>query len=48
MGGVVVYDKRYVEKTPNRLLMTSALDAMAHLLEGYVSIRENMLMDVYV
>ena len=44
---VVVYDKRYVEGAKIMLLMASVLDAMAHILEGYVSIKENMLMDVY-
>ena len=43
---VVVYDKRYVENTPNRLLCASALDAMAHIVEGYVSNIENFLMDI--
>lgn len=44
---VVVYDKRYVEGTSERLLVASALDAVAHILEGYVSIQKNHLMDVY-
>ena len=43
---VVVYDKRYVEHTPQRLLAASALDAMAHILEGYVSSIDNDFMDV--
>jgi len=32
---VVVYDGRYVENAPEKLLCASALDAMAHILEGY-------------
>ena len=47
MPEVVVYDKRYVEGTKINLLMASILDAMAHILEGYVSTRENAIMDVY-
>ena len=43
---VIVYDKRYVEHTPKRLLVASALDAMAHLLEGGVSVINNSFMDV--
>lgn len=42
----VVYDKRYVLKTPERLLAASALDAMAHILEGYVSKTDNAFLDV--
>ena len=43
---VVVYDKRYVMGGSQRLLVTSSMDAMAHILEGYVSKQENYLIDV--
>jgi acetaldehyde dehydrogenase/alcohol dehydrogenase len=43
---VVVYDGRYVENAPEKLLCASALDAMAHILEGYVSKLENSLMNI--
>lgn len=43
---VVVYDSRYVSGTPHRLLYASALDAMAHILEGYVSNVRNSFIDV--
>lgn len=43
---VVVYDKRYVENTPERLFYTSSLDALAHIIEGYISNKENSLIDV--
>lgn len=43
---VVVYDKRYVEGTPHRLLAASAMDAMAHILEGYVSNRDNSFIEI--
>lgn len=43
---VVVYDQRYVENTPDRLLVASALDAMAHILEGYVSKINNSFSDI--
>lgn len=45
-AGVVVYDPRYVSGTPDRILVASALDAMAHILEGYVSNRTNEWMDI--
>ncbi len=43
---VIVYDSRYVSNTPYRLLSASALDAMAHILEGYVSNINNAFTDV--
>ena len=43
---VVVYDSRYVMNSSDRLLISSALDAMAHILEGYVSNIDNSVMDV--
>lgn len=43
---VVVYDKRYIADSPMRLLCASALDAMAHILEGYVSVIDNTVMDI--
>lgn len=38
---VIVYDDRYVKDTPDKLLCESALDACAHLVEGYVSNIDN-------
>ena len=43
---VVVYDDRYVRNSPKRLIVSCALDAMGHILEGYVSNIENGYMDV--
>lgn len=43
---VIVYDRRYVEDTPIRLLCASAMDAMAHVLEGYVSNIGHSMMDI--
>ncbi len=43
---VVVYDPRYISGTPIRLLCASALDALAHILEGYVSNIDNLFVDV--
>lgn len=38
---VVVYDPSYLTKMPLRLICASALDAAAHMIEGYVSNIEN-------
>ena len=43
---VVVYDPHYISGSPTRLLCASALDAMAHILEGYVSNIHNAFVDV--
>ncbi|MBR1635122.1 MAG: iron-containing alcohol dehydrogenase [Lachnospiraceae bacterium] len=43
---VVIYDQKYIIGTPHRLLCASALDATAHILEGYVSIVQNSFTDV--
>ncbi len=43
---VVVYDPRYISGTPDRLLCASALDALAHIVEGYVSNIHNAFVDV--
>ena len=42
---VIVYDPRYVEKTPNKILCESGLDALSHILEGYASNIENRLVE---
>lgn len=43
---VVVYDKRYVENTPARLLCASAIDAMSHIIEGYISNVRNTMVEI--
>ncbi len=43
---IVVYDSRYVETAPKRIICSSALDALGHLIEGYVSNVENELADI--
>lgn len=43
---VVVYDKRYVENAPMRLLCASAMDAMSHVVEGYVSNIRNTIVEI--
>ena len=43
---VVVYDPRYIVDTPVKLMCASALDAMTHILEGYVSTINNSYTDV--
>ena len=43
---VVVYDESYIKTTPKNLLLSSAMDAAAHILEGYVSNINNSVMDI--
>lgn len=43
---VIVYDKRYVENTPDRVLVSSAVDGMSHIIEGYVSRNDNSFVDI--
>ena len=43
---VVIYDKRYVENTPKKQLLLSVLDAMSHIIEGYVSNVSNNITDI--
>ncbi len=38
---VIVYDEEYVKATPIRILTASMMDATAHILEGYVSQKQN-------
>ena len=44
---VIIFDPLYVENSPMRIILLSALDAMAHLIEGYVSIIDNSITDNY-
>ena len=43
---VIVYDDRYVRNMPTRLLCASALDAFAHIVEGYVSNVKNVMAEI--
>ena len=43
---VIVYDKRYVKDASARLLCASAMDAMAHVIEGYISNIQNSVMEI--
>lgn len=44
---VVVLDSRYVRNASERIIVSSALDAAGHIIEGYVSNRENEITDIY-
>ncbi len=44
---VVVYDTRYIEDTPEGLLCVSAMDAVAHITEGYVSNIKNTMVEIF-
>ena len=43
---VVVYDSRYVRQTLKGLLCESMLDALSHILEGYISTVENHFVEI--
>lgn len=43
---VIVYDHTYLNKTPLPILCASTLDAISHILEGYVSNRKNALAEI--
>lgn len=43
---VIIYDKRYVENAPMRLLCASAMDAMSHVVEGYISNVRNTIAEI--
>ena len=44
---IIVFDPSYVKDTPMRIILLSALDAVAHIVEGYVSVLDNNLIDFY-
>ncbi len=44
---VVVLDPEYVKNAPNAVIVSSALDAVAHIVEGYVSVMKNNIMNIY-
>lgn len=44
---VVILDPQYVKGASEKIIISSALDAVAHITEGYVSIFENELADNY-
>ncbi len=43
---VIVYDETYLANTPAHLLLASAMDAAAHLIEGYVSKMHNSMIEM--
>ncbi len=44
---VVVLNPSYVSGAPERVIVSSALDAVGHIVEGYLSVRNNILTDIY-
>ncbi len=44
---VVVLDPGYVKNAPESVVVSSMLDAVAHIVEGFVSVMKNGLMDIY-
>lgn len=44
---VVILNPEYVSNAPEKIIVSSALDAMGHVIEGYISRKENTLTDIY-
>ncbi len=44
---VIIYDKKYVEQTPQKILYASAMDGMSHIIEGYVSNVSNEMAETF-
>jgi acetaldehyde dehydrogenase/alcohol dehydrogenase len=44
---VVVLNPENVSSAPENVIISSALDAVAHIVEGYISVRNNNITDIY-
>lgn len=44
---VIILDSDFVSNAPEKIIVSSALDAIGHIVEGYVSNRNNKLTDIY-
>jgi alcohol dehydrogenase len=44
---LVILDPRYVQGLPKKVMAATACDALSHAIEGYVSIIDNPMMDVF-
>ncbi len=44
---IVVFDYAFLESAPQKVLLLSCIDALAHLVEGYVSNVDNELVNIY-
>lgn len=44
---VIVLDPSFIKSSNNHIILSSVVDAMAHIIEGYVSIIGNTVCDVY-
>lgn len=44
---VVVLNPEYVKNAPEKVIVSSALDAVGHIVEGYVSLKNNSFTDIY-
>lgn len=43
---IVLLSPQYIQKSPQHLVLSSAIDAMSHIIEGYVSVIHNSLADL--
>lgn len=44
---IIVFDPNCIKGSPERMILLSALDAVAHIVEGYVSVFDNGFADFY-
>jgi|LakMenEpi03Aug12_release.lakeMendotaPanAssembly.Ray.scaffolds.fasta_scaffold171859_2 alcohol dehydrogenase len=44
---IVILDPRFILDAPDEILFSSMLDAISHIVEGYVSLLENPIVDIY-
>lgn len=44
---VVVLNPEYVRSAPEKIIISSSLDAVGHIVEGYISLRNNGFIDIY-
>ena len=44
---LIIFDERFLVNTPRKILYLSTIDAISHIVEGYVSNVENELINIY-
>jgi alcohol dehydrogenase class IV len=44
---IIILDPRFILDAPDDILFSSMVDAISHIVEGYVSLLENTIVDIY-
>jgi alcohol dehydrogenase class IV len=44
---IIILDPRFIIEAPNDILFSSMVDAISHIVEGYVSLLDNPIVDIY-